>query len=326
VDNMRKNLTIQLYLNRVNDAIVVTGQDVMNQYRVLTYDALLVPHSATMDGKVRATALAQQLAKGTSFTTLLDQAVANRLPMVVGMSQQVADAHQVPLDLERAMHALPLQRVSPVIETPLGWYIVRVTQHTPKPRPITLNMAVEMPKVKEIKQRQAFMLIVQKAMRQHGLSLTEPLLQTLYDKSNQRWTQALDGYARQSSLAPYDPRPHYMASLLYEKLNRPTDQRTELEKASLKGMLTPRLRLPMVDAYLARFVLQDGRVGSANALVDAAVMGSQDNYTYMKRTAVVLETGGFSGPANRLKTRLLEVENAAARQQQQPISANMMRL
>jgi len=257
---------------------------------------------------------------------LLDQAVANRLPMVVGMSQQVADAHQVPLDLERAMHALPLQRVSPVIETPLGWYIVRVTQHTPKPRPITLNMAVEMPKVKEIKQRQAFMLIVQKAMRQHGLSLTEPLLQTLYDKSNQRWTQALDGYARQSSLAPYDPRPHYMASLLYEKLNRPTDQRTELEKASLKGMLTPRLRLPMVDAYLARFVLQDGRVGSANALVDAAVMGSQDNYTYMKRTAVVLETGGFSGPANRLKTRLLEVENAAARQQQQPISANMMRL
>ena len=82
----------------------------------------------------------------------------------------------------------------------------------------------------------------------------------------------------------------------------------------------------MVDAYLARFVRQDGRVASANALADAAVTGSQGNYTYMKRTATVLESGGFTGPANRLQTMLLEIENAAARQQQQPISANMMRL
>lgn len=326
LDNMRKNLTIQLYLNRVNDGIVVTDQDVMNQFRVLTYDALFIPYSATTNGEVRAKALSAQLAKGTAFSALLQQAVAHQLPMVLGVAQQTVEAHQLPLVLERAMHALPLQTVSPVIETPLGWYIVRVTQHTPKARPITLNMTVEIPKVKELKQRQAFALIVRKALTQHTIQLTQPDLQTVYDKSNQQWLRALDGYARQSSSAPYDPRPHYMASLLYEKLNRPSDQRTELEKASLKGMLTPRFRLPMVDAYLARFVRQDGRVASANALADAAVTGSQGNYTYMKRTATVLESGGFTGPANRLQTMLLEIENAAARQQQQPISANMMRL
>jgi len=324
--NMKKNLTIQLYLNRVNDAIVMTDQDVMNQYQLLTYDALFIPYSSTMNGTVRAKALSDQLAKGTLFDRLLSQAVAGQLPMVVGLSQQTADAHQLPLVLERAMHALPLQTVSPVIETPLGWYIVRVTAHTPKSRPITLNMTVEIPKVKEIKQRQAFGLIVRRALTQYAINWTQPDLQTLYDKGNQQWARALEGYARQSSSAPYDPRPHYMASLLYEKLNRPADQRAELEKAALKGLLTPRLRLPMVDAYLARFVWQEGRVASANALADAAVTAAQGNYTYMKRTASVLEAGGFKGPATRLQTRLLELENAAARQQQQPISANMMRL
>lgn len=325
IEGIRESVTIQLYLNKVKSAITLTEQDVLNQYMTVTYDELFVPLSPTVNGADTAKMIVAQLAT-QSFDTLLQKATQGQLGRAQGIVKRVVESHQLPLVLERVVFSRPLNDVSGVIESTFGWHVIRVQQRMPKPRPLTINYTVELPKVQEIKDRQAFTDVVKRAISQYGITITDPFLYPLFEKANNRLDKALMGYARVSSLAPVDPRPHYLSSLLYLQMQNQVEQEKELLRADLKGTLSPRFKLPMVDAYLGILAGKMGRIASRDAYIDASVKGSMGNYTFMKKTSKILQEGGYMSQSDQLEKEILRLETAARARQQAPVSPNSMTL
>lgn len=325
MDGIRESVTIQLYLNQVKSAIVLTEQDVLNQYMTVTYDELFIPISPTVNGAAMAKTLASQFSVH-SFDDQLQKASQRELSGVQGFVNRVVEANQLPLVLERVVWTQPLHKVSNVIETAFGWHVVRVTQRMPKPRPLTINYTVELPKLQDIKDRQAFTDVVKRAIAQYGISIRNPFLYPLFEKANNRLDTALMGYARMSSLAPVDPRPHYLSSLVYLQLKNQAEHEKELLRAELKGVLSPRFKIPMVDAYLGILAGKMGRIASRDAYIEASVNGAKGNYTFMKKTSKILEEAGYTSQSDELEKEIIRLEAMVRARQQAPVSPNSMKL
>lgn len=308
-DNIRDNLMIQKFTKQLQDKVVVTDQDVDNQFVRVNVRHILVKaaHLEAYDRELLAQELYDVLQKKE---LTFEQAVQKYSEDVQtrkrnGVLGWVQAGQTIP-EFEEVAFSLDINQISRPVKTVHGYHILEVLDRQEMPKPPEINYDEERKRLLERKQKTVIPELMQPLLIGDKLSFNWPLLKAHHAKRSGDVATAEVAYQLLSSQQSFSPVPHYLLSNLYLLSNQMEKAKSELKKAQVKIDIDDRQAFPEFYLLAAKIYDKDNRISDRNKAYDAAFdLAESSNLIVLNELKQIFEQKKYG-------SRLKKVDRAIA--------------
>jgi parvulin-like peptidyl-prolyl isomerase len=236
-ENIKKNLMIQKYTKQLQDEVIVTDQDVDNQYSKAKVRHILMKmdHLEESDRDV----LVQQLyglldTKKISFDDAVLKYSEDAQTRNNGGRLGWIHYGQTIREFEEVVFDLPIKKVSRPVKTIHGYHIIQVLDRQELSKPKDIDYEKERKQLLNQRKNMVVASILQSVIVKDRITFQWPLLKAYHAKQRGDTATAEAAYQLLVSKQTFSAVPHYLLSQLYMMSNQPKKAIKEIEKAQVK--------------------------------------------------------------------------------------------
>lgn len=320
VQDIRSEMTVNKLLMLTKQRVVVTEQDVKDQFKRVNARHILVAVPQNSDPAQREQLLKAAREKiALAYDKLMKKEdfakVAKEFSDDPGSAAKGGElgwfspGMMVP-EFERVAFALKKDQISKPFETAYGLHIVQVTAIEQKDIPLDVDEKELQKKLLEMRQQQAVQSLRQNIAAQYVEDIFAPVIKAYQYKVNGDLDKSLVFYRQIAAQNPQNPLPYLFTAELYEMKNDYTGAEREYKKALLIEKLNPQTRTPFVHFYLGKMYAKQKRNAAALKELQAAEALVKDDSRMLSRIKDAYDELGYKALGAKTAVKVKALENA----------------
>jgi foldase protein PrsA len=320
INDIRNEMIVNKMMQLVKQRVVVTDQDVRDQFKRVNARHILVAVPPTANptqreqmvkaARERIAVAYDKLMKHEDFATVAKEFSDDPGSAAKGGELGWFGAGAMVPEFEQVAFSLKKNQISKPFETPYGFHIVQVTDIEQKDIPLDVDEKQLKTKLTEMRQQQAIQEMRQQIASQYEDEIFAPVIKAYQDKVKGDFDKAMVAYRQVSAQNPQNPLPYLFTAELYELKNDLASAEREYKKALLIEKLNPQTKTPFVHFYLGKMYAKQKRTGAAVKELQAAEALVKDDSRFLTRIKDSYDELGYKALGAKVAVKIKSLENA----------------